>query len=104
MPHGRKPAMKRCRESHATAADARDSRDSRYGKPMATPVPPRNFRLLNLDFIASGLRRIGVRAGVAFAGASLWVIRAIAAECFAGCDHGQPRLPVAASGSHGALR
>src|SRR6187431_2051027 len=52
MPHGRKPTIKRCRESQATAALARDSRDSRYGKPMATPVPRRNFRLLSLEFIA----------------------------------------------------
>src|SRR5689334_22582745 len=52
MPHGRKPMIKRCRESQATAACACGSRDSRYGKPMATPAPPRNFRLLTLDFIA----------------------------------------------------
>src|SRR3954469_9421417 len=51
-PHGRKPATKRCRASQATAASALGSRDSRYGKRMATPAAPRNFRLLNLDFIA----------------------------------------------------
>ena len=52
MPQGTKPAMNRCRDSHATAACARGSRDSRYGNPMATPAPARNLRLENLDFIA----------------------------------------------------
>ncbi len=104
-PHGRKPATKRCRDSQATAASARGSRDSRYGKPMATPAPPRNFRLLNLDFIAVVSLVVAIRARLAFAGRSLCgssgrLVRNASLDD----DHGNPRFPVAGSGSHRALR